>query len=139
MNSLKSAQGGKSEEKNRLLRKMFEAAVDAAQPDSVLPEFIPDAPRGRTLVLGAGKASAAMARSFEQNWRGGDLTGLVVTGYGHAVECENIDIATASHPVPDEAGQQAAQRMLEMASDLSEDDLVAVSYTHLTLPTICSV
>jgi len=112
------------EKKQQLLAKMFAAAVDAALPDNLLPQFMPAAPSGRTLVLGAGKASAAMARAFEQNWQAGDLSGLVVTSYGHEVECDSIEIALASHPVPDEAGQQSAQRMLEMVSDLSEDDLV---------------
>jgi len=108
----------------QLLQQMFAAAVDAALPENILSGHIPDAPAGKTVVIGAGKASAAMARAFEQHWGGADLTGLVVTSYGHEVECEQIEIALASHPVPDAAGQQSAQRIVEMVSDLSSDDLV---------------
>ena len=110
-------------EREQLLKRMFAAAVDAALPKNILPGFMPTAPRGRTLVVGAGKASAAMARAFEENWAG-ELSGLVVTSYGHEVDCQQIEIVSASHPVPDAAGQEAAQRMLTLVSDLTEDDLV---------------
>jgi glycerate 2-kinase len=76
------------------------------------------------LVIGAGKASAAMARAVEQSWRGGSLSGLVVTRYGYAVPCEHIEIVEAAHPVPDAAGMRAAERMLELVAHLREDDLV---------------
>ncbi len=76
------------------------------------------------LVIGAGKASAAMARAVEQSWRGGSLSGLVVTRYGYAVPCEHIEILEAAHPVPDAAGMRAAERMLELVAHLSADDLV---------------
>jgi glycerate 2-kinase len=75
------------------------------------------------IVIGAGKASAAMARAVEQNWRG-SLSGLVVTRYGYAVPCTQIEIVEAAHPVPDATGMQAAQRMLELVADLSPEDLV---------------
>ncbi|MEI2612885.1 MAG: DUF4147 domain-containing protein [Candidatus Promineifilaceae bacterium] len=81
------------------------------------------APRGRTIVIGAGKASAEMARAFEAAWDG-PLEGLVVTRYGHAVPCERIEIVEAAHPVPDEAGYLAARRIMEKVSGLSHDDLV---------------
>jgi glycerate 2-kinase len=106
-----------------LMRKMFEAAVDAALPMHTLPGFIPVPPKGRTIVVGAGKASAAMAQVFEQLYTH-KLEGLVVTRYGHAVSCERIEIVEAAHPVPDEAGTKAAARMIEMVSGLTVDDLV---------------
>ena len=106
-----------------LLRAMFDAAVAAAQPAICLPPHLPDPPRGRTLVIGAGKASAEMARVLEQHWPG-ELSGLVVTRYGYAVPCERIEIVEAAHPVPDSAGMNAARRMLSMVAGLSAVDLV---------------
>jgi hydroxypyruvate reductase len=84
---------------------------------------LPAPPRGRTLVIGAGKASAEMARVLEQHWPG-ELSGLVVTRYGYAVPCQRIEIAEAAHPVPDQAGLDAARRMLGLVAGLSADDLV---------------
>jgi len=107
----------------KLLHSLFETAVASAQPAQCVPSHLPEPPKGRTLVIGAGKASAAMARAMEQNWPG-ELEGLVLTRYGHAVPCERIEIVEAAHPVPDEAGQQAAVRMLERVQGLSPDDLV---------------
>ena len=106
-----------------LLRRMFDAAIASAQPALCVPPQLPEAPRGRLIVVGAGKASAAMARVVEQNWPG-PLSGLVITRYGYAVPCERIEIIEAAHPVPDAAGMRAAQRMLERVSALHEDDLV---------------
>ena len=106
-----------------LLRNMFDAAIASAQPALCVPPHLPDPPRGRLIVVGAGKASAAMARAVEQNWPG-PLSGLVVTRYGYAEPCERIDIVEAAHPVPDAAGMHAAQRMLERVGALREDDLV---------------
>ncbi len=106
-----------------LLRNMFDAAIASAQPALCVPPHLPEPPRGRLIVVGAGKASAAMARAVEQNWPG-PLSGLVVTRYGYAVPCERIDIVEAAHPVPDAAGMHAAQRMLERVGALHEDDLV---------------
>jgi len=105
------------------LLKMFQAAVAAADPALCVPPALPERPRGRTIVVGAGKASAAMARAVESVWDG-PLAGLVVTRYGHAVPCERIEIVEAAHPVPDQAGMRAAERILEMVSGLSADDLV---------------
>ncbi|MFN0184838.1 MAG: glycerate kinase [Aquabacterium sp.] len=102
---------------------MFDAAVASAQPALCIPAHLPPPPAGRLIVVGAGKASAAMARAVESNWPG-HLSGLVVTRYGYAAPCERIEIVEASHPVPDAAGQAAAIRMLELVSDLTEDDLV---------------
>jgi hydroxypyruvate reductase len=106
-----------------LLRAMFDAAIAAAQPAVCVPAHLPDAPKGRLLVIGAGKASAAMARAVVQHWPG-PLSGLVVTRYGHAVPCERIQIVEAAHPVPDVAGEQAARRLLDLVRGLGADDLV---------------
>jgi glycerate 2-kinase len=106
-----------------LLQRLFEAAVAAADPARCVSNNLPDPPKGRTIVVGAGKASAAMARAFEQHWPV-PVEGLVVTRYGHAVACERITIVEASHPVPDEAGAAAARRMLDLVAHLSPDDLV---------------
>ncbi|MCE6970531.1 glycerate kinase type-2 family protein [Cereibacter sphaeroides] len=111
------------DEPERLLRRMFEAAVAAALPARVVPPHLPAPPKGRTIVLGAGKASAAMARAVEEHWTG-PLEGLVVTRYGHGMPCDRIEIVEAAHPVPDEAGRTAAARMLAMAEAAGPDDLV---------------
>jgi glycerate 2-kinase len=106
-----------------LLRRMFEAAVNAAQPARCVPPHLPSPPAGRLLVIGAGKASAAMAKAVEDHWPG-ELAGLVVTRYGHAVPCRRIEIVVAAHPVPDAAGLTAARRILDLAHGVSADDLV---------------
>ena len=106
-----------------LLRQMFDAAIASAQPALCIPPHLPSAPRGRLIVIGAGKASAAMASSVEQHWAG-PLSGLVVTRYGYAVPCEHIEIAESAHPVPDAAGLRASQRMMELVKGLNADDLV---------------
>ncbi len=106
-----------------LLRQMFDAAVASAQPALVIPPHLPEPPRGRLIVIGAGKASAAMARAVEDHWTG-PLEGLVITRYGYAVPCERIEIVEAAHPVPDAAGLAAAQRLLAKVKGLSADDLV---------------
>ncbi|MBT5111268.1 MAG: glycerate kinase [Rhodospirillaceae bacterium] len=107
----------------KILLDMFSAAIDAAQPRLCVPPNLPDRPKGRVIVVGAGKASAAMARAVEQHWDG-DLTGLVVTRHGHGAACEKIEIVEASHPVPDAAGEAAARRILDMVQGLTPDDLV---------------
>jgi len=106
-----------------LLQQMFAAAIEAAQPTHCIPPHLPEAPRGRLIVIGAGKASAAMARAVEDNWPG-ELSGLVVTRYGYGVPCERIEIIEAAHPVPDAAGLGAAVRIRELVSDLNADDTV---------------
>lgn len=106
-----------------LLRRMLDAAIAAAQPAATLARCLPAPPKGRTIVIGAGKASAAMAQAFEAAWPG-PVEGLVVTRYGHALPCQRIGIVEAAHPVPDQAGLQAARRIIERVSGLSEDDLV---------------
>jgi glycerate 2-kinase len=106
-----------------LLESMFQAAIASAQPAVCIPAHLPPPPRGRLLVLGAGKASAAMARAVEDHWPGA-LEGLVVTRYGYDVPCKRIEIVEAGHPVPDAAGMRGAERTLELARGLSADDLV---------------
>jgi hydroxypyruvate reductase len=110
------------------LREMFRAAIDAADPTRAVPRFLPPPPSaqgkaGRMIVVGAGKAAASMARAVEGHTPGA-IEGLVVTRYGHALPCQRIEVIEAAHPVPDAAGQFAAQRILELASNLSADDLV---------------
>jgi len=106
-----------------LLQRMFAAAIDAAQPVHCIPRYLPKPPRGRVVVIGAGKASAAMARAVEENWLG-PLSGLVVTRYGYNVPCECIEIIEAAHPVPDAAGLNAAERILDCVGGLTADDTV---------------
>ena len=105
------------------LRGLLDAALAAADPARVVPPHLPKSPRGRTIVVGAGKAAAAMAKAVEDHWPG-DLSGIVVTRYGHRVPCRHIEVIEASHPVPDAAGQQAAQRILDSVKGLTPDDLV---------------
>jgi glycerate 2-kinase len=112
------------------LKMLFDSAVSYAQPADVLSGFMPRPPRGRTIIVGAGKASGAMAHAFDALWPAhAPLEGLVVTRYGHtpplpANSRQRIEVVEAAHPVPDEAGLNAAQRMLELVRNLSEDDLV---------------
>ena len=109
-----------------LLRRLFDAAVASAQPALCIPPHMPSPDElgtGRLIVIGAGKASAAMARAVEDHWRG-PLSGLVVTRYGYAVPCERIEIVEAAHPVPDAAGLAAAQRLLQLVQGLLPQDLV---------------
>ena len=106
-----------------LLRQMFEAAIAAAQPARCVPPYLPEPPAGRLFVIGAGKASAAMARAVEEHWPG-ELSGLVVTRHGYAVPCRRIEIVEAAHPVPVAAGLDAARRMVDRVSGLNVDDVV---------------
>ncbi|KXF76198.1 hydroxypyruvate reductase [Paramesorhizobium deserti] len=109
------------------LTSLFKAAVAAADPEQIIAANLPHKPKGRTVVIGAGKGSAQMARAFERAWEkagNGPLEGVVVTRYGFGVECRDIEIIEASHPVPDEAGLVAAGRLVAAVSDLTADDLV---------------
>ena len=100
---------------------LFDAALAAADPGHAIAANLPPEVPGRTVVVGAGKASAAMARAFDEAWPG-KLEGLVVTRHGHAAPCRRIEIVEASHPVPDPAGQDAARRILALAQQLGPDD-----------------
>ncbi|RCS23752.1 glycerate kinase [Phyllobacterium salinisoli] len=106
---------------------LFNAAVAAADPEHVIAANLPRRPKGRTIVIGAGKGSAQMARAFERAWEKaghGPLEGVVVTRYGFGAECRDIEIIEAAHPVPDEAGLIAAKRLVAAVSGLTADDLV---------------
>jgi len=105
---------------------LMHAAIAAADPLKVVPPYLPPPPKGRTIVIGAGKGSAAMAKAVEANWpddRLSDLEGVVVTRYGYAVACDRIKIIEAAHPMPDDAGRQAAREILAAAEGLGPDDL----------------
>lgn len=106
------------------LRAMFDAAVASADPRHILPRHLPPRPRGRVVVVGAGKSAASMAAVVEDTWPEVPLSGIVVTRYGHAVPTRRITVVEASHPVPDAAGEQAARRILEAVRGLSRNDLV---------------
>ena len=106
----------------RALRRLLDAAIESAQPAHCLPPHLPAAPAGRSVVVGAGKAAAAMARAVEDHWDGA-LEGLVVTRYGHRVPTRAIEVVEAAHPVPDAGGRAAAARILAGAEALGADDL----------------
>ncbi len=105
------------------LNSLFDAALAAADPLHCVPPCLPEKPGRRTVLVGAGKASALMARAIEQAWAH-PLEGLVVTRYGHAVPCERVEIVEAAHPVPDAAGEDAARRILKIAEELGPEDLM---------------
>jgi len=103
---------------------LYSGAVSAVSAAKCLPSFLPQPPvGGRTLVIGAGKGAAAMAKAVEDHWQG-ELSGLVVTRYDHGAECKKIEVVEAAHPVPDEAGRAAAGRIMQMVQGLTEKDLV---------------
>lgn len=108
---------------SQLLRELLDCAIAATHPEQVLAAHLPSDHSGRTIVLGAGKAAAAMAQVLETHWQG-ELTGLVVTRYGHAVACQHIEVVEASHPLPDAAGQAVAERILALVSNLTSHDRV---------------
>ncbi|TDK60007.1 glycerate kinase type-2 family protein [Sapientia aquatica] len=113
-----------SSEASQFLLNLYHSAVDAVSAKKCLPHFLPNPPaKGRTVVIGAGKGAAAMAKVVEAHWQG-ELSGLVVTRYGHGADCKKIEVVEAAHPVPDEAGRQAAARILQLVQGLTEDDLV---------------
>ena len=106
-----------------ILRQLFKAAVDAADPKITLPSNLPTPPKGRTIVIGCGKGVAQMASALEQSWEG-DLSGVVVTRYGFSDNCKKIKVLEAAHPVPDENGMTATNRIFETLEGLTADDLV---------------
>ncbi|MGM0559979.1 MAG: glycerate kinase type-2 family protein [Pseudomonadota bacterium] len=109
-------------ESRSFLQSLFQAAVSAADPLQVLPPALPERPSsGRCVVVGAGKAAASMAQALEKTW-GEDLEGIVITRYDHGAPCRSIEVVEAAHPVPDEVGQEAARRILELAESLEDGD-----------------
>ncbi|MGZ9810313.1 glycerate kinase type-2 family protein [Pseudoroseicyclus sp. H15] len=111
-----------------LLTEMFDAAIAAADPAVALEGNMPERPKGRTIVIGAGKGAAQLARAFEAAWDG-PLEGLVVTRYGYGVPLERLELREAAHPVPDEEGLRAAKDVLKLVQGLTEDDLVVALIT----------
>lgn len=107
------------------LRQLFDRAVQAADPKLCLADHLPEPPRGRTLVIAAGKAAASMARATEIAWpTAAPLSGVALTRYGHGEPCERIEVIEAAHPVPDNRGFQAAQRLMGEVRKLGSDDLL---------------
>jgi glycerate 2-kinase len=114
----------KDDDARALLRRMLDAAIAAADPATALARHLPEKPVGRCIVVGAGKSAAAMARAVELAWPDVDLSGVVVTRYGHGVPTDRISVREASHPVPDAAGEAAAREILDLARSAAPDDLV---------------
>ena len=106
------------------LERVFNVAVESAKPSNAIQRHLPEPPRGRCIVVGAGKASAAMAAALDAAWTDVDLSGVVVTRYGHALPAGRIEVLEASHPVPDEMSIEAARRMFAAVNDLKPEDLV---------------
>lgn len=107
------------------LRRAFEAAIAATDPERAIVPHLPDPPAGRLLVVGAGKAAAAMARAVEAHYPPSvALEGLVITRYGHGLPTSRIEVVEASHPVPDDAGMHATERLLALVAGAGTDDLV---------------
>ncbi|MCJ7838828.1 MAG: DUF4147 domain-containing protein, partial [Burkholderiales bacterium] len=112
-------------DKRALLIESFHAAVGAADPQKILPPHLPQPPQGKTLVVGAGKAAAAMALAVEQQWpSAAPLTGLAITRYRHGLLTNRIKVIEAGHPVPDESGEKAAQEILRRTKTLGANDLL---------------
>jgi glycerate 2-kinase len=107
-----------------VLVRSFHAAVAAADPLEILPRHLPARPRGRTLVIGAGKASASMALAVERHWPGGTMEGVVITRHGHGLPTQRVAVIEAGHPVPDEAGEAGARDILRRVKSLGRDDLL---------------
>ena len=107
----------------QFLLSLFQSALGAVDAGTLLAQHLPPPPRGRTVVIGAGKAAASMAAGVERHWQG-ELSGLVVTRYAHGAPTQHIEVVEAGHPVPDAAGVEAAERMLKLVEGLTEDDLV---------------
>ena len=109
--------------KRDFLASLFDAAVAAADPLKALQGTLPDPPKGRTVVVGAGKGAAQLAQALEQLWPA-PFEGVVVTRYGYAAPCQTIKVIEAAHPVPDAAGLQAADALKNAVRNLGADDLV---------------
>ena len=121
------------------LRRIFDAAVKSADPAAAVRRHLPEKPRGRCVVVGAGKGAAVMAAAVDAAWPDVDVSGVVVTRYGHAVPAGRIEVLQAAHPVPDEASVQASTRILQAVQGLGPDDLVVALISGggsslLTLP-----
>lgn len=107
-----------------VLRRLFEAAIASADPMVAVARHLPPKPQGRCVVVGAGKASAAMAAAIDRAWSDHDVSGVVVTRYGHSVDAGRIHVIEAAHPVPDRMSEVAASEILQAVEGLNENDLV---------------
>lgn len=105
------------------LTDLFWTAVDAADPMKALPPYLPPKPKGRTIIIGAGKGAAQMAAAFEKLW-GAPVSGLIVTRFGFGVACQHVDLLEASHPVPDQNGIDGTQKLLSVVASATADDLI---------------
>lgn len=115
-------------EPKAFLTSLFHAAVAAADPRHVIARHLPAKPKGRTIVIGAGKGAAHIARAFDEAWDA-PLSGMVVTRYGYEVSCPRIEVRQAGHPVPDEAGLKASEMLFGLVTGLTEDDLVVALFS----------
>ena len=113
----------KIEQPRNFLKSLFEEAIRTADPELIIQPFVPDPPKGKTVVIGVGKAAAKLAFALENSFKG-SLSGVVVTPYGHGVNCRNIEVLEAAHPIPDENGLLASRKIFRAVKDLSADDLV---------------
>lgn len=105
------------------LETLFNTVVEHASASNCLSHYLPKPPTGKTVVVGAGKAAASMAATLESHWRG-VLEGVVITPYNHTLPCSHIEVVEAGHPIPDEAGYEATQKILSLLSGTTRDDLV---------------
>lgn len=109
----------------KLLLGSFKAALAAADPLQIVPHHLPKPPKGRTLVVGAGKAAASMASAVEKHWpKNNPISGLVITRYGHGLPTQRIKVIEAGHPIPDASGEAAAKEIFEEVKKLTPDDLL---------------
>lgn len=122
--SLAGADPGRNARSRDLLIRMFQSAIASADPEKILSRYLPEPPCGRCVVVGAGKAAAAMAKAVEAAWADRPLTGVVVVPYGHALPSGRVRILEAAHPVPDRASEDAAKQMLRIVAGLTSADLV---------------
>ena len=120
----------------QFLTGLFQAAIDAARPALCVPPHLPLPPKGRTIVIGAGKAAASMAAAVEAHWPG-PLEGVVVTRYGHGTPTTRIEVVEAAHPIPDEAGMRAAARILDLVTGLTDRRPRALPYLGWWLGASC--
>lgn len=104
------------------LMDLFDVAVSAADPDKIIKQYLPERPKGRLVIIGAGKASARMAECVEAHY--GPCDGMVITRYGHERPTQKVNVFQAGHPLPDDASVRATQKIIDLANSLGKDDLV---------------
>src|ERR1700756_4504395 len=116
--------GAVQEDHAKFLRSVFNAAIDAAKPEHVLARHLPAPANGRNIVIGAGKAASSMAAALEAAWPDVALEGVVVTRYGHKTPTQKITVLEAAHPVPDDASEAAARKIMAAVQNLQPEDQV---------------